>query len=129
MSSFSKKALFWAPRVLAIAFIAFLSLFALDVFDGHNSFWQAALAFIIHLIPVFVLIAALILAWQWAWIGAVLYATAGLLYVVWVGSMSRPVPPAMRLIWILTIAGPAFVIAGLFLANWLKRGELRPRAL
>ena len=29
---------------------------------------------------------------------------------------------------ILVIAGPAFVIAGLFLANWLKRGELRPRA-
>jgi hypothetical protein len=23
------------------------------------------------------------------------------------------------------IAGPAFVIAGLFLANWLKRGDLR----
>jgi hypothetical protein len=31
----------------------------------------------------------------------------------------------MRLTWILLIAGPAFVIAGLFLANWLKRGELR----
>jgi hypothetical protein len=31
----------------------------------------------------------------------------------------------MRLIWILMIAGPAFVIAGLFLANWLKRGDLR----
>jgi hypothetical protein len=31
----------------------------------------------------------------------------------------------MRLIWILSIAGPAFVMAGFFLANWLKRGELR----
>jgi hypothetical protein len=31
----------------------------------------------------------------------------------------------MRLIWILTIAGPAFAIAGLFLANWLKRSDLR----
>jgi hypothetical protein len=31
----------------------------------------------------------------------------------------------MRLIWILAIAGPAFVIAGLFLANWLKRADIR----
>ena len=77
-----------------------------------------------HLIPVFVLIAVLALAWRWEWIGAALYAVADLLYVTWVVSMSRPVPPAMRLIWILLIAGPAFVIAGLFLANWLRRGEL-----
>ena len=122
MSSFSKRWLFWAPRVLSILFIVFLSLFALDVFDGQHGFWQTALAFIMHLIPVFVLIAVLILAWRWEWIGAALYAAAGLVYIVWVVSMSRPVPPTMRLIWILTIAGPAFVIAGLFLAGWLKRG-------
>lgn len=123
MSDFSGKALFWAPRVLSIAFIAFLSLFALDVFDGSLGFWQTVLAFFIHLIPVFVLIAILVLAWRWEWIGAVLYAAAGLFYVVWVVSASRP--PSVKLTWILTIAGPAFVIAGLFLANWLKRGELR----
>jgi hypothetical protein len=124
MSNFSKKALFWAPRALSIAFIAFLSLFAMDVFDEHLGFWQTALALTMHLIPVFVLIAVLALAWRWEWIGAALYATAGLLYVTWVVSMSRPVPPAMRLVWILLIAGPAFVIAGLFLANWQRRGEL-----
>lgn len=125
MSSFSKRALFWMPRVLSIAFIAFLSLFALDVFGGNLGFWQTVLALVMHLIPVFVLIAALILAWRWEWIGAALYAAAGLLYIAWVVSMSRPVPPVVRLIWILTIAGPAFVIAGLFLTNWLKRVALR----
>jgi hypothetical protein len=125
MTQLSKQALFWTPRALAILFIAFLSLFALDVFDGHLGFWQTALALTMHLIPSFVLIAALVLAWRWEWIGAALYGAAGLLYVWWVVSMSRPVPPAMRLIWILTIAGPAFAIAGLFLANWLKRSDLR----
>jgi hypothetical protein len=125
MTQLSKRALFWTPRALSILFIAFLSLFALDVFDGHLGFWQTALALTMHLIPSFVLIAALVLAWRWEWIGAALYGAAGLLYVWWVVSMSRPVPPAMRLIWILTIAGPAFAIAGLFLANWLKRGDLR----
>jgi hypothetical protein len=125
MSGFSKRALFWTPRILSIAFIAFLSIFALDVFDGHHSFWQTMLAFIEHQIPVFILIAALILAWRWEWIGTALYAAAGSLYILGVVSMSRPVPPVMRLIWIITIAGPTFAIAGLFLANWLKRIELR----
>ena len=125
MTQLSKRALFWTPRALSIVFIAFLSLFALDVFDEHLGLWRTVLALTMHLIPSFVLIAALVLAWRWEWIGAALYGAAGLLYVWWVVSMSRPVPPAMRLIWILTIAGPAFAIAGLFLANWLKRGDLR----
>ncbi len=124
MSILSKRALFWTPRILSIVFIAFLSLFSLDVFGEHLGFWQTVLAFTMHEIPVFVLIGALLLAWRWEWIGAALYAAAGLLYVSWVVSMSRPVPAAMRLVWILMIAGPAFVIAGMFLAGWLKRSEL-----
>ncbi len=124
MTQFSRRALFWTPRALSIAFIAFLSLFALDVFEEHVGFWPTALALLMHLIPVFVLIAALVLAWRWEWIGAALYAAAGLLYIAWVVSMSRPVPVRFRLIWILMIAVPAFVIAALFLANWLKRSEL-----
>jgi hypothetical protein len=127
MSHLSKRILYWAPRALSILFIAFLSLFALDVFGQQLGFWQTVLALTMHLIPSFVLIAALILAWRWEWIGAVLYAAAGLLYVVWVVSMSRPVPPGMRFIWALTIAGPAFLIAGLFLADWRKHDELRTR--
>ncbi len=125
MSNFSKRLLFWTPRILSILFIAFLSLFALDVFDGRHSFWQTVLAFIIHQIPVLVLIFALILAWQWEWIGAALYAAAGLLYIWWIVFFQRHIPPAARPIAILTIAGPALIIAVLFLANWLKHGELR----
>ncbi len=125
MSPLSKRCLFWAPRALSVLFIAFLSLFAMDVFSGHLGFWQTALALTMHLIPCFVLIAALILAWRWEWIGAALYATAGLLYVGWVASVSRPIPQTVRFTWALCIAGPAFVIAGLFLANWMKHSELR----
>jgi hypothetical protein len=125
MSGFSKRTLFWAPRGLSIIFIAFLSLFALDVFNGHSGLWQTLLALTMHLLPSFVLLVALILAWRWEWIGAALYGAAGLLYVTL--TVSRPLPPATRLVWILTIAGPAFIIAGLFLANWLKHDELRSR--
>jgi hypothetical protein len=125
MSTLSKKALFWTPRALSIAFLAFLSLFAMDVFDEHLGVWQTAAALMMHQLPVLVLVVVLVWAWRREWLGAVLYAAAGLLYVAWVVSMSRPVPDETRLIWILTIAGPAFVIAGLFLANWLKRSDLR----
>jgi len=127
MSEPFRRVLYWAPRVLSIAFIVFLSLFALDVFNEPRGFWRTLLALAMHLIPTAVLIVALILAWRWEWIGAALYGLAGLLYVASIVSMARPLPRAVRLNWVLTIAGPAFLIAGLFLANWLKHDELRAR--
>jgi len=123
MTEFSRRALFWAPRALSIAFIVFLSLFALDVFGQGYGFWKTLLALTRHLIPSFVLIVALVLAWRWEWIGAALYAGAGALYITWV--MRHRIPPTTKLVWILMIAGPAFVIAALFLVNWLKRAALR----
>ncbi len=127
MTEFSKRALFWAPRALSIGFVAFLSLFSMDVFGEGYGFWKTLLALVMHLIPVFVLIAALVLAWRWEWIGAALYGAAGTLHVWWVLTTSRPLTPMVKLNWIITIAGPAFVIATLFLVNWLKHGELRAK--
>ncbi len=126
MTNLSKRVLFWIPRALSILFIAFLSIFALDVFGGNQSLWRTLVALCVHLIPSFVLIIALVLAWRWEWIGAALYGAAGALYLVWV--LPSPVPPpAMKLVWCTTIAGPAFVIAILFWINWLKHAELRSR--
>ena len=125
MTNFSKRMLFWTPRILSILFIAFLSIFALDVFDGRHGFWETMLAFVIHQIPVFVLIVALILAWRWEWVGTAVYATLGLLYIVWILFIQHHIPPFARPIAILTLDGPAFFIAWLFLVNWLKHGELR----
>lgn len=122
MTALSRTTLFWTPRVLATAYIVFLSLFAMDVFGEGYSFWKTILALAIHLIPTFILIGGLILAWRWEWIGAVLFAVAGGLYV---GMVSRlHLPGAVKLNWILTIAGPAFLVAAMFLANWWKRGEM-----
>jgi hypothetical protein len=125
MTGFSRRVLFWAPRAASIGFVAFLSLFALDVFGEGHGLWDTVLALVMHLIPVFVLIAALVLAWRWEWIGAAVYGGAGALYVWWVLATSRPLPPMVRVTWIVTIAGPAFVIATLFLINWVKHAELR----
>lgn len=126
MSELSRRVLFWTPRLLSIAYIVFLSLFALDVFSEGYSFWRTGLALVIHLLPALVLVVVLILAWQWEWIGAVLYAVAGTLYVITV--LPLRIPRAAKFSWILTIAGPAFFLAALFLANWWNRGELHAGA-
>jgi len=112
-----RTALYWAPRILAIAFGLFVSLFALDSFNGQASIWVRLAHFVIHLIPVAVYAVILVLAWRWEWIGAVLFAALGAVYVATMGRH--------RLDWNLTIAGPLFLLAVLFLAGWLRRAELR----
>ncbi len=124
MPTASDRVLFWLPRVLSIVFIAFLSLFSLDVFDGQYGFWGTLLALTMHLMPVFVLIVVLVLAWRWEWIGALMFAAAGAAYGLMIAG--RPNPPLpMKLVWSLTIAGPAFVVAALFLVGWLRRGRVQ----
>jgi len=125
MSDFSKRLLFWAPRVLCILVIAYLSLFALDAFQPGLGFWRSLAAFAIHLIPEAILALVLVLAWRWEWIGAALFGAVGLLYVYW--AAGRPIPLSVKLNWILAIAGPVLAVAALFLINWVKRAEIRAR--
>ena len=125
MSELSKRTLFWTPRVLSIGYIVFLSLFASDAFGLGYGFWQTILALVIHLAPALVLLVGLILAWRWEWIGTALYAAAAAAYVVIV--LPQRIPSAVKLNWILVVAGPAFFVAAMFLANWLKRSELHSR--
>lgn len=122
MTTPGRQFLFWSPRVLSILYIVFLSMFSLDVFSEKHGFWPVLGALTIHLIPSLVLIAGLILAWRWEWIGTAIFAIAGALYISVV--MPRTVSLALKLNWILIIAVPAFVVAALFLANWRKHAEL-----
>jgi hypothetical protein len=124
MNQLSNHALLWIPRVLGIAYIAFVALFALDVFSEHQGVWPTLLAFVIHLAPALLLTLILLLAWRREWLGALLYAALGLAYTPTV--LRLAISPAAKLVWILTIAGPAFVIALLFFISWLKHHK--PRA-
>ena len=81
---------------------------------------------IVHLIPSFVLIGALLVAWWWEWVGAAIYTAAGALYVIALLPRRLP-PPGMKLEWMATIALPTFAIAALFWANWLKHDQLRTK--
>lgn len=111
----TRSALFWAPRLLGIAITLFISIFALDVFGQGYSFGEWAVAFFMHLIPTFVVLAALLIAWRWERIGGALFIFLGLLYI-WMFWEPR------RSLGYLLISGPLFVTGALFLLNhWLTK--------
>lgn len=117
MNQLSRRFLYWTPRLFCVAFAIFISMFALDVFSEHLPFWRMLLALTIHLVPTFILIILLVLAWKWEWIGGVGFAALGLLYIyMFWGRFPLSV--------YFVIAGPAFVLALLFVANWMLRKEL-----
>ena len=72
MNTITKRGLFWTPRVLGILIAVFFSLFALDVFSGGYGFWKTILALLIHLVPTYIVVIALVIAWRWEWAGAIL---------------------------------------------------------
>jgi len=109
MSNTRKNAiLVWLPRLLAIAFAIFISLFATDVFGEDISISEWLLAFLIHMIPTLLIIAALAVAWRFRMVGGVLFIALSIAYIV----MSR-----VSLTAILIIAVPLLVIGLLFLAT------------
>jgi hypothetical protein len=118
--------LYWTPRILCIAFALFLAVFSLDVFGEGRGFWQTLLALAIHNIPSMLIVVILLVSWRREWIGTLLFAAAGLSYVIWT-MQHRNLSAEVKLNWILVIAGPVFVIAALFLVNWLKRAQLHAR--
>src|SRR4051812_19280627 len=82
MTTTSKSALFWIPRLLCLVFAVFISLFALDVFEERLGVWRTALAFLMHLIPTFLILVVLAVSWRWEWVGAVLFTALAVLYIV-----------------------------------------------
>ncbi|MCX6296533.1 MAG: hypothetical protein NTX97_10795, partial [Bacteroidetes bacterium] len=74
------KILRWVARIMAMSFAAFISIFALDVFSGTNSFWESIFAFFLHLIPTFLIILVIIISWHKEWIAGFAFLLFGLLH-------------------------------------------------
>ncbi len=115
----SNRVLFWAPRALSILFIAFVSLFALDVFGEAHGFWQTLVALAMHLIPTFVMVAVLVVAWRREWFGAVMFTACAIVFAFIVRG-----PFWVKLIF----AMPCFITAWLFLVNWRLRKQAHASA-
>ena len=118
MNTAAKRLIFWAPRTLCLLFAVFLSLFALDVFGAGYGFWQTIVALLIHLVPTYIVIIALVIAWRWEWVGIILFAGLGVFYIA--EAWGR-----FPLVTYLLISGPLFLVAVLFLVNWIYKSELQ----
>lgn len=75
-----------APRVLAVLFILFVSLFALDSFPGEAPFLQEFAGFLIHLIPSFVMIVLLVVSWNRPLVGGWSFALLSVLFTGFFGT-------------------------------------------
>jgi hypothetical protein len=117
------KFVYWVPRIFSILFLIWLAIFSLDVFGNGYTFWQTVLAFLMHNIPVFVLLIILIIAWKHEIVGAIAFFVAGLLYVLQLIITTIRNPPFhwYHLSWSLFIAGPAIFIAILFYIGWKQK--------
>ncbi len=113
------KFLYWSPRILSILFVMFLSVFALDVFSEYQG-WAVLPALFMHLLIPLALLIAVIAAWKWDLVGAVVFILFAL-YYVWTVGLHRD--------WSVyaVISGPAIVTGILFLLNWLQKRKAEVR--
>jgi hypothetical protein len=115
----SIKLFHWFPRILCIVAILFISLFAADAFAPGLTIWQQLGAFLIHLIPSFILLAFLIIAWKWEIIGGIIFILIGLGFspVIFMLNYNRNHSIWLSLVIILTITIPFVVVGILFLIS------------
>ena len=121
------KVFHWMPRIISILAILFISLFALDSFGPNLTIWQQIGAFLIHLIPTYILIALLIVAWKWEYIGGIIFIIIGLGMSPFIFkhnyNMNHSVGMSLGIILMITFP---FVVAGiLFIISYIiKKRDL-----
>ena len=98
------------------------ALFSLDVITPESSLKEIIVGLIMHNIPVFIMIIVLVIAWKHEIVGAIAFLLAGLIYVVF--TTRSGLDWRIALSWSMTIAGPAFLIGGLFLVNWFRKRQI-----
>lgn len=115
----------WAPRIICILAILFVSLFALDAFDDKLTIWQQIGGFLIHMIPSFILLGVLLVAWKWEKAGGVILIILGLVLSILVFRMNYRINNSVwTSIGVISAITIPFVIAGiLFLISYIKKKD------
>lgn len=119
-----RSVLYWAPRILGLTAIGFISMFALDSFEAGQPLTTQLLHFAQHLIPSFILLALLALAWKWEKSGGIAFITIGLLFsplVYMLNHGRNHFSVAQSLLVVLIITVPFIITGALFLLSHSKR--------
>lgn len=121
-----KGILYWTPRILCILAILFISMFALDSFSPNLTIWQQIGAFLMHLIPSFILLAFLLVAWKWEFIGGLIFIAIGLVTSPFIFihnyRMNHSIWWSLNTILFITV--PFIIVGVLFLINYKRRRKL-----
>jgi cytochrome b561 len=121
----STKVFHWLPRIICILAILFISLFALDAFAPELPFWQQIGAFLMHLIPSFILLGLLLIAWKWEYVGGIIFTLIGVLLspIVFIHNyeMNGSILISLGIISAITIP---FAVVGIlfFISDYRKKG-------
>ena len=99
----------WLPRLLAILYTLFLSLFAFDSWEGVANFWDGLVAFVVHLMPAYFVLFALVVAWNWPRVGGALFLVLAIGFTLFFGWREAALLAVM--------AGPLVVMGLLFLVG------------
>ncbi|HLN52755.1 MAG TPA: hypothetical protein VK212_03535 [Lentimicrobium sp.] len=103
----------WFPRVLTILAICFVSMFAFDAFDPKLTLGQQILGFLIHMIPSFILLALLLIAWRYKLAGGIAFIILGIAFGIflyfWNFPMNHNVWMTLGIVALLALP---FVISG-----------------
>jgi len=121
MAETTHRFLYWTPRILCIAFAAFISIFAFDVFEMPLSIPEKALALLMHLIPTFLVILALVIVWRREWIGALVFPLLAVVHLVTKWGVLDWSAYAI-------IDGPLVLLGVLFWMNWRSRQAVQAAA-
>lgn len=95
--------LYWAPRIMGILSILYISIFALDVFASGTPLPQMLLGLLIHLIPSFILAGFLALAWRFELQGGIAFIVISCIPFV---LLSNP-------LWVNALLAAPFLLTGL----------------
>ena len=121
------KILHWTPRILCIAAILFISMFALDAFTPGMPFLKQVAAFIMHLIPSFILLALLIVDWKWELAGGLIFAVIGLVFIPFIYMhnfrMNHSVWMSLGIIMMINL--PFIIVGALFIASHFKKRSVK----
>lgn len=122
----SVKVLHWTPRIICILAILLVSMFAADSFAPELTIWQQLGAFFMHLIPSFILLAFLIIAWKWEFIGGIIFTVIGLGMspVLFWFNYSKNHSILWSSIIILSITIPFAIVGILFILSHNKKKKL-----
>jgi hypothetical protein len=123
----SLKIIQWTPRIICILAILFVSMFALDAFDQKFTLWQQLAAFFMHMIPSFILVLFLIVAWRWELIGGLILTAVALGFVpfIYIHNFYMNHSAWMSLGIVLVINFPFILAGSLFvLSHFLRKKNL-----